>query len=138
MNHGSSGRRPSIPSGHASSPSISTLGHGINYAPSIYAPSTIAASTIMPNVDLNPVRNTAESYWIEGHCLAWCPNDVDSTCVICEERSEEGIHRCTGEFVPRSSSSSRMLTASIPSLQSVNPFAMLESAMSTLSDRFQA
>lgn len=88
-------RRQSIPfSNHSSNPSMSnTLS---NSAPSTYAQSTLAASTIMPNVLMQPVRNTDSTQWVEGHCLQWMPNDDKSPCSLCDEKSEDGIHKCTG------------------------------------------
>ena len=88
-------RRPSIPfSNHSSQPSIS---HTMSsYAPSTYAQSTLAASTIMPNVLLQPVRNTETTTWVEGHCLQWRFKDNSSVCTLCDEKAEDGIYRCTG------------------------------------------
>lgn len=88
-------RRPSIPfSNHSSHPSFSQTMS--NYAPSVYAQSTLAASTIMPNMLLQPVRNTDTTSWIEGHCLQWRLKDDRSICTLCDERAEDGIYRCTG------------------------------------------
>ncbi|KAI9785749.1 MAG: hypothetical protein M1839_008766, partial [Geoglossum umbratile] len=92
-------RRPSLPFNHhvqsASTSSLSTDNQSIyQYAPSTFAPSTLAASTIMPNLLLQPVRNTATTTWAEGHSLEWKPNDMDSVCSVCDDRSDEGIYRC--------------------------------------------
>lgn len=88
-------RRPSIPfSGHGSSPSMSNTIS--SYAPSTYAQSTLAASTIMPNVLVQPVRNTDTTNWTEGHLLHWRGQDDKSMCTICDERAEEGIFKCEG------------------------------------------
>ena len=100
-------RRPSAPFGgssHGSSPSVSTIsteGMGSNYAPSIIAPSTyaqstLAASTIMPQVLYQPVRNSDNVCWVEGHCLHWKPRENHSTCSVCDEKTEDGMYRCTG------------------------------------------
>ncbi|KAI5784595.1 AEX-3 domain-containing protein [Geopyxis carbonaria] len=91
-------RRPSLPfANHSPSPSTSSLGSSSNdghsisnvsnaYPPSIFAPSTLAASTIMPNMLMQP--------WVEGHRLNWQPLDYDSTCSICDEKSEDGMYSC--------------------------------------------
>ena len=88
-------RRPSIPfSNHSSNPSV---GHSTSsYAPSTYAQSTLAASTVMPNLLMQPVRNTDTMTWIEGHCLQWLNKDEKSICSLCDEKSDEGIYKCTG------------------------------------------
>ncbi|KAH7061343.1 AEX-3 domain-containing protein [Macrophomina phaseolina] len=94
-------RRPSQPFlGHSSNLSTSTLGTDYrapssSYAPSVYAQSTLAASTVMPNAFSAPVRNTDTTQWCEGHCMQWRPHDEKATCSICEEKSDEGIYRCT-------------------------------------------
>ncbi|PWW75255.1 DENN-domain-containing protein [Tuber magnatum] len=95
-------RRPSLPFAHHSpSPSTSSLGTGDNhsifnaYPPSVFAPSTLAASTIMPSMLMQPVRNTDTTKWVEGHCLQWKPADVESVCSICDEKSDEGIYKCS-------------------------------------------
>ncbi|KAF3915886.1 hypothetical protein AA313_de0202956 [Arthrobotrys entomopaga] len=95
-------RRPSAPfTNHSPSPSTSSLvetGSTYNqYPPSIYTPSTLAASTIIPQMLVQPVRDTATTKWVEGHCLNWQPNDFDSTCSVCEEKSDEGLYHCTGK-----------------------------------------
>ncbi|KAI9789695.1 MAG: hypothetical protein M1816_005870 [Peltula sp. TS41687] len=98
---GHSFRRPSMPfSHHSSSLSTSTL-YSDNqsthkYAPSTYAQSTIAASTIMPNVFVQPVRGSANTTWVEGHCLQWQVTDDKTVCSVCEEKADEGIYRCNG------------------------------------------
>ncbi|KAJ8105836.1 hypothetical protein OPT61_g9940 [Boeremia exigua] len=94
-------RRPSQPVlGHAPSASTSSLSQeikaGSSYAPSVYAQSTLAASTIMPGMAMQPVRNTATVQWQEGHCLQWRPHEDKATCSICEEKSDEGLYRCSG------------------------------------------
>ncbi|KAH7094763.1 AEX-3 domain-containing protein [Paraphoma chrysanthemicola] len=94
-------RRPSQPFlGHAPSGSTSSLSHelraGSSYAPSVYAQSTLAASTIMPGMAMQPVRNTATTQWQEGHCLQWRPYEDKAVCSICEEKSDDGLYRCTG------------------------------------------
>ena len=94
-------RRPSIPfsNGHSSSLSTSALSMDsksvYGYAPSTYAASTLAASTIMPNMLMQPVRNTETTIWVEGHCLVWQANDTSSVCSICDDKSEgDGIYKC--------------------------------------------
>ncbi|KAI9849234.1 MAG: hypothetical protein M1837_004693 [Sclerophora amabilis] len=94
-------RRPSVPfSHHTSSLSTSTSftdnQSTYQYAPSSYAQSTLAASTIMPNLLMQPVRNTSTTTWAEGHCLQWRPKDDTSTCAVCDEKAEDGIYRCSG------------------------------------------
>lgn len=96
-------RRPSIPfnNGHSSSLSTSALSimdskSTYGYAPSTYAASTLAASTIMPNMLLQPVRNTDTTVWVEGHCFVWQRNDTSSVCTICDDKPEgDGIYKCT-------------------------------------------
>lgn len=96
-------RRPSVPlTGHSPSPSTSSLTDSQSifnqYPPSVYSPSTLAASTIMPNMLMQPVRNTDTTRWVEGHCLVWKQHDLDTICSICEERSDEGIYACTSAY----------------------------------------
>ncbi|KAI1426356.1 dDENN domain-containing protein [Xylaria sp. FL1777] len=77
--------------------SQSSYGGFGGYAPSTYAQSTLAASTIMPNMLVQPVRNTETTVWVEGHCFNLSTNDVGVTCTICNERSEgDGCYRCSG------------------------------------------
>lgn len=86
--------------GHAPSTSTSSLSNEIrapsSYAPSVYAQSTLAASTIMPGFLMQPVRNTETVRWVEGHCLQWRLHDEKTSCSVCDEKSDEGIYRCTG------------------------------------------
>src|SRR5690606_16641911 len=98
-------RRPSLPFGnHSPSPSTSSLTDSQSifnqYPPSVYSPSTVAASTIMPNLLMQPVRNTDTTQWVEGHCLQWKANEFDAICSICEERSEDGIYMCSSLCTP--------------------------------------
>ncbi|KAK4186586.1 AEX-3 domain-containing protein [Podospora australis] len=96
--------RPSLPflNGHGQNMSISAISIDSQssfggYAPSTYAQSTIAASTIMPNMMVQPVRNTENTVWVEGHCFNWTPSEKNSTCTICDERSEgDGLYKCDG------------------------------------------
>lgn len=90
-------RRPSQPLlGHVQSNSTSNFGESRSgYAPSVYAQSTLAASTVMPNMMMQPVKNTETQCWVEGHCLQWRAFDQSITCLICEEKADEGIYRCT-------------------------------------------
>ncbi|KAK4141270.1 AEX-3 domain-containing protein [Dichotomopilus funicola] len=96
--------RPSLPflNGHSQNLSISAISVDSQssfggYAPSTYAQSTIAASTIMPNMTVQPVKNTENTVWVEGHCFNWTPAELNSTCTICEDRSEgDGLYKCTG------------------------------------------
>ncbi|KAK1972137.1 DENN domain-containing protein [Colletotrichum sublineola] len=99
--------RPSLPflNGHNPSMSLSAVsidsqssygGYTPGYAPSAYAQSTLAASTIMPNMLVQPVRNTDTMVWVEGHCFKWVPHDMSSTCSICDDKSEgDGIYQCS-------------------------------------------
>jgi hypothetical protein len=94
-------RRPSIPftNGHSASLSTSSLSMDTQsmygYAPSTYAASTLAASTIMPNMLMQPVRNTDTTIWVEGHCFVWQANDSGSVCSICDDKSEgDGMYKC--------------------------------------------
>ncbi|KAI0425604.1 dDENN domain-containing protein [Xylaria sp. FL1042] len=99
--------RPHAPflNGHQANLSISAIsidsqssygGFG-GYAPSTYAQSTLAASTIMPNMLVQPVRNTETTVWVEGHCFNLSTNDIGVTCTICNERSEgDGCYKCSG------------------------------------------
>jgi hypothetical protein len=127
-------RRPSQPFlGHAPSASTSSLSHEVHapstYAPSVYAQSTLAASTIMPGMAMQPVRNTSTTQWQEGHCLQWRPQEDRASCSICEEKSDDGLYRCTGKphisLAPPLSNISQvaprmsMLDASIPFVSSV-------------------
>ncbi|KAF2266681.1 dDENN domain-containing protein [Lojkania enalia] len=94
-------RRPSQPFlGHAPSMSTSSLSNelraGSSYAPSVYAQSTLAASTIMPGMAMQPVRNTETVRWQEGHCLQWRAYEEKASCSVCDEKSDEGIYRCSG------------------------------------------
>lgn len=96
--------RPSLPflNGHAQNLSISAISIDSQssfggYAPSTYAQSTIAASTIMPNMMIQPVRNTETTVWVEGHCFDWSPEERDSVCTVCDDRAEgDGLYKCTG------------------------------------------
>ncbi|TVY43323.1 DENN domain-containing protein [Lachnellula subtilissima] len=95
-------RRPSAPFGAGHSSSLSTSAVSIDaqsmygYAPSAYAASTLAASTIMPNMLMQPVRNTDSMIWVEGHCMVLKPNDNSSVCSICEEKPDgDGTYKCT-------------------------------------------
>lgn len=95
-------RRPSVPFNNGHSASLSTSAVSVDaqsmygYAPSTYAASTLAASTIMPNMLMQPVRNTDSTIWVEGHCFNWHRNDTSSVCSICDEKPEgDGIYKCT-------------------------------------------
>lgn len=96
--------QPNIPflNGHQANLSISALSvdskssYG-GYAPSTYAQSTIAASTIMPNMLIQPVKNTESTVWVEGHNFNFTAHDNFSICSICDERAEgDGIYKCSG------------------------------------------
>ncbi|KAH7015237.1 AEX-3 domain-containing protein [Ilyonectria destructans] len=97
--------KPSLPflNGHQANMSISAISvdsqssFGGGYAPSTYAQSTLAASTIMPSMQIQPVRNTETTVWVEGHCFNWAAQDLTATCSVCNDHSEgDGIYRCTG------------------------------------------
>ncbi|ORY63996.1 AEX-3 domain-containing protein [Pseudomassariella vexata] len=95
--------RPNVPflNGHQANLSISAFSveskssYG-GYAPSTYAQSTIAASTVMPNMLIQPVRNTETTVWVEGHCFNFTSHDNVSVCSVCEEHAEgDGIYKCS-------------------------------------------
>lgn len=96
--------RPSLPflNGHSANLSISAISLDSHssyrgYAPSAYAQSTLAASTVMPNMLMQPVRNTETTVWVEGHCFNWSSNEIATTCSVCDDRAEgDGIYKCTG------------------------------------------
>lgn len=95
-------RRPSVPFNNGHSASLSTSALSIDakstygYAPSTYAASTLAASTIMPNMLMQPVSNTDNTIWVEGHCFHLNRNDTGSVCSICDEKPDgDGIYKCT-------------------------------------------
>ncbi|EXJ78424.1 hypothetical protein A1O1_08824 [Capronia coronata CBS 617.96] len=84
---------------HNASPSttsVSDMRNGSIYAPSTYAQSTLAASTIMPGMHVQPAVNSRGTYWAEGHCLQWKEADGPSTCVLCDEKAQDGYYRCAG------------------------------------------
>lgn len=94
-------RRPSMPfGGHSSSLSMATISTDsqstLNHAPSTYAQSTLAASTVMPNVLMQPVRDTETTSWREGHYLQWRPHEDRALCSVCDDKAEEGIYKCNG------------------------------------------
>ncbi|KAF5228537.1 hypothetical protein FAUST_11012 [Fusarium austroamericanum] len=106
-------QKPGMPflNGHQANLSISAIsvesqnsviggangGYGGGYAPSTYAQSTLAASTIMPSMQIQPVRNTETTVWVEGHCFNYMPKDNTSMCTICNDLAEgDGVYRCTG------------------------------------------
>ncbi|GAB1313031.1 AEX-3 domain-containing protein [Madurella fahalii] len=102
--HPSMVHRPSLPflNGHSQNLSISAISIDSQssfggYAPSTYAQSTIAASTIMPNMMVQPVRNTENTVWVEGHCFNWNASEINSSCTVCDDRSEgDGLYKCSG------------------------------------------
>ncbi|KAH8821222.1 AEX-3 domain-containing protein [Xylogone sp. PMI_703] len=99
-------RRPSVPfannnvaNGHT--PRLSTSAISVDsrsvygYAPSTYAASTIAASTIMPTMLVQPVHNTSNTVWVEGHCFVAQHQDSPFLCSICDEKSDyDGLFKC--------------------------------------------
>ncbi|ETS78840.1 hypothetical protein PFICI_08693 [Pestalotiopsis fici W106-1] len=96
--------RPNAPflNGHQANMSLSAISidskssYG-GYAPSTYAQSTLAASTIMPNMLIQPVKNTESTVWVEGHNFNFASNDHVSICSVCDERAEgDGIYKCSG------------------------------------------
>jgi hypothetical protein len=93
-------RRPSQPFSHMTPPSSGLLNgdprSGSSYAPSVYAQSTLAASTVMPGMLMQPVRNSDNIQWVEGHCMQWRVHDERVSCSVCDEKSDEGIYRCSG------------------------------------------
>ncbi|KIM93013.1 hypothetical protein OIDMADRAFT_208363 [Oidiodendron maius Zn] len=102
VDRGSGTRRPNMPFSNGHSASLSTSAVSVDsksiygYAPSTYAASTLAASTIMPNMLMQPVRNTETTIWVEGHCLNLKPNAESLVCSICDDKSDgDGIYKCT-------------------------------------------
>ena len=102
VDRGSGARRPNMPFSNGHSASLSTSAVSVDsksiygYAPSTYAASTLAASTIMPNMLMQPVRNTETTIWVEGHCLNLKPNAESLVCSICDDKSDgDGIYKCT-------------------------------------------
>lgn len=94
-------KKPSVQYlGHSSNLSVTTLNNDrtapSTYAPSVYAPSTIAASTIVPQAMAQPVRNTENTCWVEGHCLQIQPLDERTICSICDEKADERMYKCSG------------------------------------------
>ncbi|EXJ82536.1 hypothetical protein A1O3_06349 [Capronia epimyces CBS 606.96] len=84
---------------HNASPSATSLSdmrNGSTYAASTYAQSTLAASTIMPGMHVQPAINSEGTYWAEGHCLQWKAEDGPSTCVLCDDKAQDGYYRCSG------------------------------------------
>ena len=85
---------------HNASPSSSTTLsgnlNGSTYAPSTYAQSTLAASTILPGLNIQNVRLGEGVPQSEGHWLQWRAADGPSTCVLCDERAQDGFYRCSG------------------------------------------
>ena len=71
-----------------------TYSGGSTYAPSMYAQSTLAASTVMPGVSYQPVRNTSNQVWQEGHCMRWSVATTGTTCTCCAEKSDDGVYKC--------------------------------------------
>lgn len=95
-------RRPSKPFANGHSASLSTSAVSVDskslygYAPSTYAASTLAASTIMPNMLVQPIRNTETTIWVEGHCLVLQTDGDSMVCSICDDKSDgDGIYKCT-------------------------------------------
>ena len=102
VDRGSGARRPNMSFSNGHSASLSTSAVSVDsksiygYAPSTYAASTLAASTIMPNMLMQPVRNTETTIWVEGHCLNLKPNAESLVCSICDDKSDgDGIYKCT-------------------------------------------
>jgi hypothetical protein len=102
VEHGSALRRPSMPFANGHQSSLSTSAVSVDskslygYAPSTYAASTLAASTIMPNMLMQPVRNTETTIYVEGHCFEWQTNGDSLVCSICDEKSDgDGIYKCS-------------------------------------------
>jgi hypothetical protein len=68
-----------------------------SYAPSMYAQSTVAASTIMPGMTTTQTfSNGGGVNWCEGHCLQWRAADGPSTCIVCDDKAQDGFYRCAG------------------------------------------
>jgi hypothetical protein len=50
----------------------------------------------MPNMLMQPVRNTESAVWVEGHFLELRRYDTTSTCSICDDKADsEGVYKCT-------------------------------------------
>ena len=80
----------------SSSTTLSNNRNGSTYAPSTYAQSTLAASTIMPGLNLQPVQLGEGTSQSEGHWLQWRAGDGPSTCVLCDDKAQDGYYRCSG------------------------------------------
>jgi hypothetical protein len=52
----------------------------------------------MPGMAMQPVRNTSNTQWQEGHCMQYRAHEERAVCSVCDEKSDEGIYRCTGKF----------------------------------------
>ncbi|RFU36098.1 hypothetical protein B7463_g169, partial [Scytalidium lignicola] len=94
-------RRPSMPFANGHTPRLSTSAISVDsrsvygYAPSAYAASTIAASTIMPTMLVQPVHNTSNTVWVEGHCFVVQHQDSPFLCSICDEKADhDGLFKC--------------------------------------------
>jgi hypothetical protein len=135
-------RRPSQPFlGHGPSASTSSLSHelraGSSYAPSVYAQSTLAASTIMPGMAMQPVRNTSTTQWQEGHCLQWRPHEDKAVCSICEEKSDDGLYRCTGKFSVEEVKRSSNMPQAAQHMLTANALTLSASYVPQLSDQIR-
>lgn len=102
VERGAAIRRPSQPFSNGHSASLSTSAVSVDsksmygYAPSTYAASTLAASTVMPNMLMQPVRNTETTIWVEGHCMNLQAKGEGLVCSICDEKSDgDGMYKCT-------------------------------------------
>jgi len=97
--------RPSLPflNGHSQNHSISAISvdsqssYTGGYAPSTYAQSTLAASTVMPNMLMQPVRDTETTVWVEGHCFHWTAAEGATICSVCDDKADgDGLYMCAG------------------------------------------
>ncbi|KAJ9655121.1 hypothetical protein H2198_005977 [Neophaeococcomyces mojaviensis] len=74
---------------------VLTYTGGSTYTPSISAQSTLAASTVMPGTSYQPVQNTTTTTWVEGHCMQWRKMNQNTSCSVCNEKSDHGQYRCS-------------------------------------------
>lgn len=50
---------------------------------------------------MQPIRNTETTRYHEGHCMQFRQHEEKASCTICDEKSDDGLYRCSGMFDPR-------------------------------------